>query len=266
MTDRPHLSPSAIDLYCKCPEAYRRRYLEGELIPPGVAIAKGKGVHGGAQTNFRQKLISHADLAVSDIVDASVAAFEAEVDFRELAFSSEEAGRGVRIVLAEAKDDVAEMASVHGEQQAPDYQPVMVEQQLRVTIPDSTHDLLGYVDLVADSRLGRVVADFKTGRKSKAQADADTSTQLTYYAAATTIQTGVAPDAVLLDVLVQQAKGVKRQRLVSQRGAADYAALSHRVNAVLAGVKAGVFPPTVPGAWWCSDRWCGYHATCPYVR
>lgn len=257
---KPHLSATQMELYSKCPEAYRRRYIEGEKIPPGVAMLKGTGLHRGAETNFRQKIESHRDLPTSDIVDAAVAAFEGELA-RGFQLDKDEESIGAENVIGDAKDDVADMAEFHAKKQAPDYQPVRVEETVRIELP-GPRDLLAVIDLGDDQ--GRVV-DFKTAKKSKGQGDADDSVQLTVYAAAHQALTGEPPALVRLDTIVQTSKETKRQILDSTRGPADIESLAHRINSISAAVDAGVFPPTTPGAWWCGSKWCGYHATCRFV-
>lgn len=256
-----HLSPTQIDTYCRCPEAYRRRYVEGEKIPPGIALLKGKGFHAGAETNMRQKIDSHEDLPASDIVDASVASFEAEMQ-GGFALSTDEAFRGAKVVLGEAKDSLVSLAKAHAEQQAPEYQPVMVEERVEIELTPE-RSLVGVIDLADDK--GRVV-DFKTAGKSKSQSEADASIQLTTYAAAYHVHQGEPPSLVQLDVLVSGKKGVKRQVLESRRGVADFTALANRINAVAAAIDAGIFPPAPPGAWQCSPRWCGYWNSCAYIN
>lgn len=260
-TERKHLSATQLDMYCRCPESYRRRYIEGEVIPPGIALAKGKGLHAGAETNMRQKIASFEDLPASDIVDASVAAFEAEIA-GGIALDSAEASIGASIVVAAAKDAVAEMAQVHADEQAPEYQPILVEETVRFELP-GPRDLLGIIDLATDD--GKVV-DFKTARRKKKQGDADDSVQLSIYAAAYERKTGTPPDRVRLDVLVQGSKGITRQVLDSSRGAADMDALANRINVISSAIESGIFPPAPPGAWNCSRRWCGFFDSCIYVN
>ncbi len=260
-TKKPHLSPTQLDMFARCGEQYRRRYIEGETIPPGIALAVGSGYHAGAATNFKQKIESHEDLPEAEIVEAAVAGFEAEVA-GGLSFTEEESSRGGSIVIGDAKDSVAVLAELHAAEQAPDYQPVMVERGVRISLPRATHDILGYLDLVDDKR--RVV-DFKSANKKKPQSEADSSTQLTYYAAAYQSLTGEPASEVRLDTAVKKAKP-ERQVLVSARTSADFQVLSNRIDAMLQSIHAGIFSPAPTGAWWCSQRFCGYAATCPFYN
>jgi len=262
MPDKPHISPSQMSMYWRCGEQYRRRYMEGERIPPGIALLVGTGVHCGAETNFTQKIESHADLPATDIMDAAVAGFDARSQGDGYLLSDEEAGRGANAVLGAARDQVAALTKCHAAEQAPEYQPVEVEHSTRILFPDATHDMLAITDLRDD--LGRVT-DIKTAARKKQQAEADTSIQLTIYAAAYEVDHGGPPAEVRLDVLTKT-KTPARQLLVSDRSPADFAALIHRVNATLAGITAGIFTPAAPEDWVCSPRWCGYWTSCRYVN
>lgn len=260
--EKPHLSPTQLELFAKCPEAYRRRYILAERIPPGIAALKGTGVHRGAQHNMAQKRETREDLPVDQIVEAAVAAFEAETH-GGYSMTPEETKIGRKKLIGTAKDDVVAMARVHAEQQAPDYQPVLVEELVRILLPNSPRDLLGVIDLT-DER-DRLV-DFKTSGKKKTQNDADTSIQLTTYAVAFKAKTGRDPSEVRLDTITRSKNETARDVVRSTRGPADFAALAARINVVNASIDAGLFPPATPGAWWCSAKWCGYHSTCPYVN
>lgn len=254
------LSSTRLDMFCKCPEAFRRRYIEGEIIPPGVSMLKGTGVHRGAQVNFTQKLETHRDLPAKDIVDAAVAGFQAEQK-AGVSFTAEEMARGVANVVGEAIDEVAEMASLHARQQAPDYQPVLIEKMVEIILP--TVDLVGVVDLADDQ--DRVV-DFKTAGKSKSQGDADSSTQLTIYSALYKAETGRDAKELRLDTIVRTKRDTKRQVLTTHRDVKDLTSLGYRIEVVQNAIEAGAFPPATPGAWWCAPKWCGYWKTCRYVN
>lgn len=260
---KPHTSASQLAAYTKCPEAYRRRYLEHERIPPGIALLKGSGVHTGAETNMRQKVDTFRDLPVSDIIDAAVAGFDGRAQEEGVSLDDIESSRGPDVVLGEARDDVAELAAVHANQQAPEYQPVIVEREVTIELPGCSRDLKGVVDM-ADTQ--QRIVDFKTTKRRKQEDEAHRSVQLTVYASAYRAVTGEAPSGVLLDVLVQTKTKTSRQVLDSTRTIDDFNALAHRINAVQAAIDAGHFPPASPDAWWCAPKWCGFHSTCPFVQ
>jgi len=261
-TDKPHISASQLGMYARCPEQYRRRYMEGERRPPGIALLVGSGFHVGAEMNFTQKIETHEDLPASEIVDAAVAGFELRLAGDGLLLSGDEAGRGQEAVVGEAKDQTAQLAYAHAKLQAPDYQPVVVEHKTRIVFPNATHDLLAITDLRDDQ--SRVV-DLKTAARKQPAGTADKSMQLTVYAGAFQVDTGAPPTGLRLDTITKT-KTPARQIQETTRTAADFQALVNRVNAVLAAIAAGNFPPCDPSGWNCSPKWCGYWADCPYTN
>jgi len=259
---RQHFSASQLDMYCRCPEAYRRRYLEKDVIPPSAGQARGKGMHVGAAENMRQKLQSGRDLKPAEIIEIGMNAFDIETK-GGFTLNAEEASRGFAVVVSDAAHDLREILDVHARQQAPDYLPTLVEEPVRIELPNAPRDLLGVLDLATTEN---EVVDFKTAKRSKSQADVDSSVQLTIYAACHQVATGRPAAFVSLDTVVQLAKSTKRQKLTGTRDAHDFNALANRINAVQHAIDAGSFPPAAPGSWNCSDRWCGFHSTCPFVN
>jgi hypothetical protein len=260
-TQKPHISNTQLEMYARCPAQYEFRYVNGLVIPPGIALLQGTGLHRGAETNFRQKIESHKDLPAKDIIDASVAAFDAE-QVGGYVLTDEEASVGPAIVLGEARDKLAQIAAVHAKEQAPDYQPVAVEHRQLIVFPSASHDLLTVTDLRDDKNR---VTDFKTAARKKPIDSIHSDLQLTIYAAAYKIETGDLPNEVRQDV-VTKTKEPQRQLLVSHRTTADFQALLNRVNAILSAINLGSFPPCSPGSWNCSPRWCGFFTQCPYVN
>lgn len=261
---KPHLSPSQMAMFDKCPEQWRRVHLEGHRSPPGIAAIRGRGVHAGAEVNYRQKIESHADMPEGDVVGAAVAAYESDIVKGEFVLTNDEVSRGSGRVIGEYKDATARLAGLYRQAVAPQYQPVMVEQKVMVPLNGADRDLLCVIDLADDKDR---IADMKTAGRAKRQDEVEHSTQLTFQAAAFRVQTGRDPSDVRLNVLVDTKKPYT-QTLVSTRGEADYQVLLNRVNTMLAVIKAGAFPPAPVGAWWCAKKFCGFAAdgSCPYFN
>lgn len=257
--DKPHLSASSLDMFCRCPESWRRRYLDNQRLPPVIPMAKGKAFHAGASLNMEQKIVSRSDLPVADIVAGSVASFEAEIADVENTTDKE---------VGSAKDSLVSLATAHAYMQALHYQPDKVEEPFRITLDACTHDLLGFIDMIGVVDGETAIVDWKTTGKKPSWDTVHDSVQLTAYAAANMDLATDGELAVRLDVLVdrQKAKGVNRYVFESSRDAGDITALAHRVDMVAKAITAGIFPPAVPGSWWCSPGWCGYWDTCPYVN
>jgi hypothetical protein len=266
---KPHRSISQVTSLLGCGEAYRRRYVEKEKYPWGVSALIGSGMHKGAEVNFKQKLVTHEDLPVKDIVDAAVAGFEERLEKDDVAIDK---GENRELVIAAGKVKVQNFAAAFATMQAPDYQPVATEQKFRIEVPRGTHDIVGVIDLVAIlKRLGpgQRVRDFKTAGRKKSTVDEADSLQLTCYDAGHRSIFGFAPEDVGLDVLIQgpKSKGAQRQELVGSRDAEDFRVLANVLNVMDHAIKTGTFLPNGRGTWKCAAKWCEFYTRgCPYVN
>jgi hypothetical protein len=260
-TDRVrHRSPSQLAMYLRCGEAYRRRYIEGEIIPPGVALLRGSAVHKGAEVNFRQKIKTYEDLPPSVIQEAAATAFDERAS-GEVMLSTEETSIGLRKVLGDAKDSTVRLADLYAVRVAPTIQPLLVEERVEIPIPDHP-TLVGIIDVVSDTE---EVVDLKTSKRRKPENEVEIDDQLTWYDLAYRYHVGRAPKSVGLEVLIDK-KVPDVQSVRTQRTKADHDTLIHKLNAMEAGIKVGVFLPAAPGSWACSERFCGYWNTCPFVN
>ena len=262
MIDKPHISATQVGMLCRCGEQYRRRYIEHETIPPGIRLLVGSGFHAGAEVNMRQKIESHTDMRPVDIADAAVAGLEERIAVDGYELTSEEASRGQAAVIGDAKAEVAALAEMHAREQAPEYQPVIVEETCRIVLPRASRDLLGVIDLADDK--DRII-DWKTAGRKKPQSEVDQSLALTIYAAAFQAKTQRRPSEVRLDILTTTKKPT-RQVLSGGRDQNDIRVLAARLDVVIRTIEAGIFLPANVGDWVCSPKWCGYWGTCPYVN
>lgn len=263
---KPTLSHSRVDSYQTCGYAYYRAYIMGDYKPPGIFMLRGSGMHKAAEVNFNQKIETHKDLPLDDIIEIAVTGFEQRMVEDGLSMTPAEQKRGHKVVVSEAKDSTAVHARIFGEKQAPDYQPVWVEEKYRIELPESSHDLTGVIDIFDDQYR---VMDFKTSGRKKRQADVDTSFQLQCYSLAVYKRTGAVPAEAGLDVSIHRDSGsTDRQVLTTQHTVEDLEVMVNRINAVLHGINSGVFPPAKAGSWKCTARYCGYAAdqSCPYYN
>lgn len=261
MNEKPHISHTQLEMYWRCAEQYRRRYIENEILLPGIALIQGKAIHTGAEINFSQKIESHKDLSKNDIIDSIISDFETQVS-GGYSLDADEENRGASTVIGEAKDQTVKLAGLHAEEQAPSYQPIRVEHRTRIELKNATHDLVSITDLID---IANRITDFKMDKRSMPQPSIDNSIQLTIYSAAMYSETGTLPSEVRFDNLIKT-KTPKRQILRSYRTKADLDVLSNRINVTLATINAGNFPPCPSGSWQCSPKWCGYFYSCPYVN
>lgn len=258
-----HLSPTQLNMLACCGEQYRRRYMEGERIPPGVAMLQGSAMHEAAAVNFRQKKSSRKDLRVEEMVEMADATFIERIRNDGLWLTEEEQSRGQDVVVEEGRGRARVFAECHAEYQAPEYQPELVEEKYIIPLPGD-YDLMGILDLADEEK--RVV-DFKTASRKKNPDEADKSVQLTTYAAIYKHKTGDFASEILLDVAVQTAAGnTCRQVQRTNRAFGDFQALVNRIKSAARIIKAGAFMPAEAGWYGCNPKWCGYHRSCPFVR
>ena len=249
-------------MYCRCGEQYKRRYINKEIIPPGIAMIRGSAVHSGAELNFKQKIDSKIDLKLKEVQEYVASSFDEKIKKDGYLLSLDEQGIGKEKVIGNAKDSAVVGATpLLINEIAPNYQPISVEEFQTINLPSISHDLLVRIDMIVDGG----IPDFKVVGKSKTQDDVDSSIQLTAYAAAYRKKYGKNPDWVGFEQMVL-AKVPKRVKLESKRDLGDYIALGNRIEAIVKSINAGNFIPAQPGTWACSNRFCGYYRTCKFVK
>jgi len=250
-------------MLARCPHQWKRRYADGDRRPPGIALLVGGSAHRGYEIAMEHKLTHHTDLRATDVVDAAVAAFDSHRTQEDITFTADEAARGSRIVIAETRDRIAALTHFWSLNVQPDYQPMSVEQEWRILLPKLGTALVGVTDMVT---VNREVVDWKTGKRRISRRECDTSLQLTAYAFAFHKAYGEPPVNVRFEQLAEVEAATQRYNLVSVRSWRDYTCLLARCEQAVRLIRTGIFPPGLPGQWWCSQKWCGYASTCPYYN
>jgi PD-(D/E)XK nuclease superfamily len=259
---RPHVSPSQLMMMERCGQQYFYRYVQGLRLPPGVAAIRGTAVHKGAEMNYHQKMTTHVDLKPSEVVEIAAAAFDEKVKTDGVFLNDEERAAGESKIVGAAKDTTVSLAHLMAVESLPKFQPSEVEVTQEILIPESSHDLLGRIDLI-DER--EIIVDFKTSGKTKLQSDIDSDAQFTFYSLTYRAAKGKDPRGTIIENLVST-KVPKAVSFSTSRTADDYQVLINRINRMLGALKAGIFMPAAPGSWACSAKFCGYHHMCPLIN
>lgn len=259
-SERPQLHVTALNMLARCGEAFRRRYLEGEIIPPGVAAIVGTAVDRAVTLNLERVTRAEPLLPVEAVQEAARDGLEAAwAD--GVALDVEEVAEGVTAIRGRALDKAVRLARLHAEEVAPRLRPTHVQRRFVIELPGYPLDLAGAIDVVE----AEAIRDTKTSAKTPAADVAERSDQLTMYALASKVLDGRAPERVALDYLVDL-KTPKAATFESTRSSGDFAPLLRRVEAAALAIERGVFFPAPADSWQCSRRWCGYFDSCPYVR
>lgn len=246
-------------MFMRCGKQYEFRYIDGLVRPPVIKMITGTGMHVGAEHNGRQKIESHEDLPVSDIVEVAVESFKQRVDEEGYADDAETKGKSSDVVVGEGVDRTASLTKVYAEGIAPTIQPVAVEQKYVVQLGDK--ELLMYIDVVTDEE---GIRDYKSMGRKPSAGTANDSGQLSTYATGYYAEHGKLPKSVGIDAVVATKKPYAESQ-TSTRTMDDIALVEKLFGTFEQALKAGVFMPAV-GTPMCSPNGCGYWDICPYVR
>jgi hypothetical protein len=254
-----HYSISQLQTFESCGERYRRRYPEGEIIPPAIPAHIGKGVHKAGEINYTGKLDSGEDMPLDAFKDAAAESYQRNI--MEGVFFAPDEVSGAKLALAEGKDKTVALAALYRESVAPQVTPLLVEKKILIDLPGVPLPIMTVLDLyTADKSL----RDIKTTSKKWAKGAEDASPQPTAYREAVKAFTGEEPESIQFDVLVSTAVPAY-QPLPTKRTDEDTAILARHFVVMHNAITAGIFMPADPGFWGCSPKWCGYFMTCPYI-
>lgn len=265
--DSMKLNQTRIKTFLKCGEQYRRRWVEGHIIPPGIAMVRGSGMHKASEHNFKQKVETKVDLPVKEVVEVAVESMRSIIKRDGIVLSEEETSKGKDAVIATAERSLVILASMYSQQVAPKYQPEIVERELEMPV-NALLTLHGTLDTrgreIASGK--KVILDLKTTKKTPSEGQYDDDPQVTNYWLLDWAETKQEPDEFHLAVLVDKKEPVV-VKVVQKRTKDDIEAFVNLATSVASAVEKQVFVPSygMSDAWWCSKKWCGYWHTCPFV-
>jgi hypothetical protein len=176
-----YVSPSRLNLWLRCPLAFKLRYIDGIVPSTSPSLFLGKMVHLGLEWYYRHRQIGVV-MNSDEVAKRLGQAWDEAVQQEDVSFDPAVEGRALR---RQAMDLVAAYMDHVGEDEPP---PIAVETRLEAPLvdPDTGEDLeiplLGVVDLVTDDDDGPIIADFKTTARRGRPLDVIHEVQLTSYA------------------------------------------------------------------------------------
>lgn len=274
MSTPVRLSPTSLNLYGLCGEAWKQRYVNKRFSPMGVEVFKGLAVHKAAEENYRQKAETRKDLPVPELVEIAVKHFDAETARSELHFTAAHLQEGKKETLARVRDELAKSATLFAEKVAPGVQPITlnlmpaVELELwtKLSLKEAEVNLQVRIDCVSSEDGLIRIHDLKVSSKQKDQTTWDRDLQMTLNWIALAERMKAEPEAIVVDQLVDYKAGPRHLPITTTRNEADLEVAKRHVLAQVLGVRNGNFPPASPGSWKCSPDWCGYWNSCPYCN
>jgi hypothetical protein len=172
-----HFSASGLRLLRVCPRAWQERYIHGKKERPGAALTVGKAVHSATGFSHTQKIQSHEDLPVTEVLQyyhdvAWPEAIEQDGGVEEIRWDEDSKPEDVR-------NDGQRMTQAYHLTVSPRIQPLAVEKRIDFVVPGIPVPFVGYVDVEEEGNLD----DLKTGKQVTRKPDANWRTQGTLYAA-----------------------------------------------------------------------------------
>lgn len=262
MSDKPHLSLTQLDMLSKCGVAYENRYVKKRKVAPGVSLLVGRAVDRSVGFNLEHKMAGMGLLPREAVADFARDAFNLEWDRSNVSLLPEEAMLGPKRVKGANADKSIRLAKLHHLRMAPAIEPTHLQRRIAVELRNFPYDLEGVIDIQEGPRRLR---DTKTSGKTPTADIADRDDQLTVYAMMVKVTDGVIPAKLSLDYLIDNAVP-KAQAFETRRTEEDFRPLLHRIERAALVLEKGAFTPARETDWWCSPKWCGYHATCPFVK
>lgn len=244
---------SEIQTYLKCGKMWEFRYVHGIKSPPAAALTVGRSVDEAINHNLLQKIKSGVDVSESEVVDTCATVFEKEAIETEWK-PDEDPGA--------EKDSAIECVKVYHKEIAPNVQPASVQERF-ILHTDAGFNLGGTIDIVEKTD---IVADNKTANKKYDDNAIFRAIQPAMYDFAFEALHGRPALGFRLDVMIKPTakQGARIQQVKSTVTPSDRQWLFETIHAVDKAIRAGVAlpAPDLPGAWWCSAKFCGYWHMC----
>ena len=251
-----HLSVTSVTLFMRCPEKWRRRYLEREYEPAGGGLIAGGAAHAAEAQHYGTVIETGDGLATADVLDLFADEWRARVEREDRI----DWGRGETEQTARSAGEGALRA--YHTLIAPTVQPVSVERAFTLRFPGAEWDFTGFMDL---EEADDAVSDLKVVKRRMAQSDADGDLQATAYLAARRAEDNPAREFRFHTAIKNRTPTA--EVVSTSRTDAQLDGLLDRLVAVAAEmawrVEMDVWDGAPPGAWWCG-RFCGYWRSCPF--
>jgi len=241
------ISISQINMYDRCPEQYRQRYILGRKIPPSGLMLQGSVYHQAHAENFKQKITTMKDLSTSDMADAYATFWDRGID-NNPNYSRDE------IVWEEeprkVKDEGYFLLNLYHTTISSTIIPKEVETE-KTKVINRDLDAVGILDLI---KVDDVIVDHKVSRRSQSQQDVDRDLQPSMYLWINDKEQFEFHRAV-------NKKNPEIQILKTKRSQQQRERFVEMIKNIYALIQTGIFVPRCD-TFWCSKNFCGYFEIC----
>lgn len=260
-----NLSHTSIESYLKCPEAWRRRYIEKETTRPvGIQIL-GRAVHAAEAQSYATMIETGEPHSLTQVLDDYSTSLENEREADDVDYEDDDPG--------EIKDRGAAMLRAYHRDIVPHMRPEKAENRFELKLkPEYNWHISGLIDIVGAYDDGFIVHptgphDIKTVKKSKSEDQYNSSIQASLYTYATSYGQSDEPVPFRVHQLKVLKDGAHADMLETTRTREAQMLYLERVAMVAREIdyrtQTGNWQGAAPGAWNCSPRYCAYWNSCP---
>jgi hypothetical protein len=244
------LSASSLTTFLRCGRQWYYAYVLGEKSPPTLKQARGIAVHKAVEVNMEQKVSSHEDVPIDDMLDAFSASWD---EVGQDGFEHDE-----QETPGDAKDAGYALTRLHHKEVSPTIQPVWVEKPVQFKLNDNIV-WTGQIDLADE--MGRIRDTKTTSRRPKPE---QYLINMTGYSCGARQLTGEVETDVVLDYMVNTKTPyylpIAVGGPVSDDSIRRFVSIAEGVAAT---IEAGNYPANGVQNGACS--WCGYRSMCDYA-
>jgi putative RecB family exonuclease len=176
-----YVSPSRLNLWLRCPLAFKLKYVDGVEVPTSPALLLGQVVHKLLEHYYRHRMRGHS-LGAVEVSGHLTAIWAPSVERANIAFES--SAQEDRLQCQAVDLVTAYLAQILGDEPA----PVAVESVMEAPIVDANTgedlgiSLVGITDLLVEDTEGPLIVDFKTAARNAAPLEIAHEIQLSSYA------------------------------------------------------------------------------------
>ena len=249
---------SMVGTWLRCGEQFRRRYIEGEIIPPGVAARRGSAAHKGAEVNNRSMIEKGIIPPLDVLKDATRDEFVRLVRDEGVFIPRDQVGEKNTILNDNLNQAIAGIEKFH-EAVAPNIKPVAAELKVSADIGLSL-PIAGIIDCAEDG----TIRDLKIRGRATNQGNADSELQPSFYWVLYREHFGKYPDVFIYDEIVPLKTKTGYNPISTRRDEQALDRWRYYLHAFLRDLSTGTFRPADPGHFLCNLSWCGYATSCKY--
>jgi putative RecB family exonuclease len=159
-----YVSPSRLNLWLKCPLAFRKKYIDGEPTSPSPALFVGKVVHSVLAHVYRHRIAGHL-CEIEELPMHVADAWKMSMELEPCFFCDDAEEEKARYQVLDLTTAYLETVPVQEER------PVAIEKRYEVPLvtpqgEDLGIPLVGIVDLIIENEHGHIIVDFKTSATS----------------------------------------------------------------------------------------------------